>query len=143
MRADKRRFSMMNSLALSLLPDVWAICRFPPDAAIPAWALTGEFVSITRTADELSIVCAQAHVPSDVQCDPDWRCFKIEGPLDLSLVGILAALTAPLAQAGIGVFAVSTYDTDYLMIKAGNVDKAVAALSQAGYRFKPFGLAQT
>jgi hypothetical protein len=87
-------------LALRVLPGVYAICRLPADAGVPDWA-QGEWLSITRTPDELSIVCEQARVPTDVQADHNWRRLQVQGPLDLALIGILAALTAPLAQVAI------------------------------------------
>lgn len=119
-------------LALRVLPGAFAICRLPADASVPDWA-QGEWLSITRTLDELSIVCEQARVPHGVQADRDWRCLQVQGPLDLALIGILAALTAPLAQARIGVFAVSTYDTDYLLIQECNLDQAVRVLREADF----------
>lgn len=126
------------NLTLTLLADTFAIGRLAPDAAIPAWAGTsagaGGFVSITRTADELSIVCAQAKVPAGVTAERGWRCLKVEGPFDLTgAVGVLAALAAPLAEAGIGIFTVSTYDTDYLLIGEPNLDRASAALTSTGH----------
>ena len=126
----------MPPLTLSLLPDSLAICRLPPDAPLPGWATAGGFCSLTRTMDELSIVCAQANVPDGVQCDRDWQALKVEGPLDLSLVGIMARLTAPLANAGVNIFAVSTYDTDYLLVKKDRVEEAARALNEAGYEIK-------
>jgi uncharacterized protein len=126
----------MCNLTLSLLPDTLTICRLTPDAPIPHWALTGSFFSITRTADELSIVCPQSNAPPAIQCDQDWRCLKIEGPLDLSLIGILASLTVPLARAGIGIFAVSTYDTDYVLVKEKHLEEAVLVLSQEGHHVR-------
>ncbi len=119
-------------LALRVLPGVYAICRLPADARVPDWA-QGEWLSISRTADELSVVCEQAGVPDGIQAERDWRCLQVQGPLDLALIGILAALTAPLAQAHIGVFAVSTYDTDYLLVKDGHLDQAVRVLREAGF----------
>src|SRR5690349_19722509 len=104
---------MQPTLTLSILPDTFAVCRLKRDAAIPAWAASGDFFSITRTADELSIVCLQSNVPDGVQCESDWRCFKIEGPLDFALTGILVSVATPLAHVGISVFAIATYDTDY------------------------------
>ncbi len=79
-------------------------------------------------------MCPQAHVPDGIPFDRDWRALKVEGPLDLSLVGILASLTAPLAKAGVSIFAVSTYDTDYLLVKQDRLEVAVRALSEAGFR---------
>jgi hypothetical protein len=124
------------NLALSLLPDTFTICRLSPDAPMPDWALTGGFFSVTRTADELSIVCPQSNVPPEIQCDRDWRCLKVEGPLDLSLIGILASLTVPLARAEVGIFAVSTYDTDYVLVKEKRLEEAVLVLSQEGHHIR-------
>ena len=122
------------ALHLSLLPDTLAICRLAPDAPVPAWAWTGEPASVTRTHDELSVVCRADAVPPGVRCETGWRCMKVAGPLDFGLTGILAALTAPLAAAGIPVFAVCTYDTDYVMVKAENLEPALQALRGAGHR---------
>ncbi len=129
MTGDEKRIR----LTLSLLPETFAICRLPPDAEIPAWATRGEFHSITRTRAELSIVCAQENVPDGVQCDKGWRCLRVEGKLDLALTGILASLLAPLADAGIAILALSTYDTDYVMVKAENLERALHVLSAAGH----------
>ena len=128
--------AVMSNLTLLVLPDTFAICRLSPDAPMPDWARTGGFLSVTRTADELSIVCPQSNVPPEIQCDRDWRCLKVEGPLDLSLIGILASLTAPLARAGIGIFAVSTYDTYYLLVKEKRLEEAVLVLSQEGHHIR-------
>ena len=122
-------------LTLSLLPDQIAICQLEFDADVPVWAFLGEFTSVTRTDDELSIVCRQVDVPADTRCEMGWRCLKVVGTVDFSLTGVLASLTAPLAQADISIFAVSTFDTDYILIKEEQVDKAIGALSEAGHRF--------
>jgi hypothetical protein len=119
---------------LSLLPSAFAICRLEQDASIPAWALTGIFCSITRTGEELSIICPQASVPPETTCDQGWSCLKIEGPFDLGEVGVLASVVTPLAQAGISVFAIATYDTDYLLVK--DIERAIRALSQAGHHMR-------
>ncbi len=119
-------------LTLTVLPDTFAICRLDGEEKIPAWASTGDFVSITRTPDEVSIVCAQGHVPAGIKCDGEWRCLKVQGPLDFALTGILASLATPLAQAGISIFAVSTYDTDYLLVKAEHLERAILVLRQEG-----------
>ena len=124
-----------TNLTLSLLSDIFAICRLGPEADIPSWALDGDFFSVTRTQEELSLVCLQEKVPEKTRCEKDFRCFKVGGPLDFSLTGILSSLTIPLAQAGISVLAISTFDTDYLLVKEAHVDRAVQKLSQAGYRF--------
>jgi uncharacterized protein len=120
-------------LTLTILPDPLAICRLSPAEDVPEWAMMGEFVSITHTADELSIVCAEEYVPSDVKADREWRALKVEGPLDLALTGILASLANPLAGAQINIFAISTFDTDYLLVKGYNLAYAGEVLRQAGH----------
>ncbi len=120
-------------LTLSILPDPLAICRLGPDEDVPEWAMIGEFVSITHTSDELSIVCAEEYVPPDVKADREWRALKVEGPLDLALTGILASLADPLAQAQINLFAVATYDTDYLLVKEHYLTQACDVLRRAGH----------
>jgi len=124
------------SLTLLILPGTLAICRLGPDEPIPDWAQTGDLISVTRTSDELSIVCAQAAVPDYVKCNRGWRCLKVEGPLDLSLTGVLASLANPLAAACINIFAISTFDTDYLLVKAENLWQASEVLIQSGHRVK-------
>jgi hypothetical protein len=121
------------ALTLRVLPGTYAVCRLDSTIDLPEWATSGEFFSVTRTADELSVVCEQSAVPQGVLCEGDWRCLKVQGPLDFGLTGVLASLSLPLAEAAISIFAISTYDTDYLMVKAGDLARAVAALSQAGH----------
>ncbi len=102
---------------------------------IPAWA-QGNFVSITRTAEELSIVCAADDVPTKVKAEREWHGLRVSGTLDFSLVGIVASLTVPLADAGIGVFVVSTFDTDYLFVRSAELASAMAALELAGHEVR-------
>jgi hypothetical protein len=118
---------------LSLLTDQFAVCRLEPQAAVPAWAMGGPFFCITRTADELSIVCAEGAVPPGVRSEGGWRAFKLEGPFDFTQTGILASVLSPLAEAGVGVFALSTYDTDYVLIKGSQLEQAAAALEACGH----------
>ncbi len=120
-------------LTLTVLPQPLAICRLEAKAEIPGWALRGEFISITRTLDELSIVCAQSNTPADVKADRDWRALKVAGPLDLEMTGVLSSLAGPLAEAQINLFAVSTFDTDYLLVKGYNLTQACEVLRQAGH----------
>lgn len=121
------------SLKLRLLPGTFAVCRLEPDAAIPAWALAGILTSISRTPDELSIVCPEAQVPEGILAEKGWRCFKIQGPLPFAMTGVLASLVNPLAEAGISLFAFSTYDTDYVLVKDAALERALTALLQAGH----------
>jgi len=119
--------------ALSVLPHTWAICRFNGDAPIPAWVYTGTLYAITRTSEELSIVALDSCVPDGVRCERGWRCLKVLGPLAFSAVGIVASLAGPLARAGIGIFVISTFDTDYLLVKEGDLVRTVEALSAEGH----------
>lgn len=121
------------ALALTLLSGPLAVCRLPAGAPLPPWALGGELSSITRTADELSIVCREAAVPPAVQAEGGWVALKVTGPLDFALTGVLAALSVPLAQAGIPLFVLSTYDTDYLLVKQTRLEEAAAALRAQGH----------
>jgi hypothetical protein len=123
----------MVSLNLETIPIVLAVCRLAPSSAIPQWALVADFFSISKTSDELSIVCPQSNVPHDVKAEKNWRCLKVKGQLDFALTGILASIATPLAEAKISIFAISTFDTDYLMIKQQNFDRAITALTQAGH----------
>jgi hypothetical protein len=118
---------------LIVVDGLFAVCRLEPDTAIPAWATTGDLVSITRTADELSIVCRQDAVPEGIHCERGWRCLRVAGTIPFSAVGILASLTAPLAEAGISIFVISTFDTDYLLVKAEDLPKAVGVLRRQGH----------
>lgn len=118
---------------LEVLPDPLAICRFGPDEHVPDWVLNSAFYSITRTFGELSVVAPLAAAPADCQCDGPWRALMVQGPLDFDLTGIMAGLTAPLAAAGVPVFVLSTYDTDFVLVRAAQLDAAIAALTGAGY----------
>lgn len=96
--------------------------------------MTGQWRSLTWTADELSVVCLTDQVPANVQSENDWRSFQVEGPLDFGLTGVLLAIAAPLAAAKISIFAVSTYDTDYVLVKQADLDAAIVALRRAGHQ---------
>lgn len=113
-----------------------AVCRLPADASIPAWASGGRspFLTISRTAEELSITTMESVVPADVPCERGYRAVRVRGNLPLDLIGILAAIADPLADAGLGIFAISTFETDYVLVKAKDLDKAVAALTEAGHQ---------
>ena len=125
----------MPQLNLILLKGRFAICRLLPDETAPEWASSGGgFYSVTRTGAELSIVCAENAVPPGVKCERAWRIFEIEGPFDFAATGILVSAARPLAEAGVPIFAISTFDTDYVLVK--QVENAVRALESAGHRVK-------
>jgi uncharacterized protein len=110
----------------------WAVCRLSRDAQLPPWVGTG-FVSVTRTPEELSIVCPQASVPGDVQAERDWACLQLQGPFAFTLTGVLASFLTPLAEARVPIFALSTYDTDWVLIPAARLNDALQALASAGH----------
>lgn len=123
----------MPGLVLSVLPTPLAVVRLDATAAVPAWASSGELSSVTRTADELSIVCDEASVPPDARAERGWRALKVAGPLDFSLTGVLASLAVPLADARVSIFALSTYETDYVLVRAADLSRACDALTRAGH----------
>jgi uncharacterized protein len=123
----------IRNLELSLLPERFAIARLAADSPIPEWATQGPFFSVTRTGDELSIVTELSRVPVGVQSQPGWRVLKVHGPFVLSEIGVLAALAAPLAEAKISLFAVSTFETDYLLVASETLSATIAALERAGH----------
>ena len=127
MDESSRRFD------LTVLPDSLAIVRFSADESLPPWATQSAFFSVTRTSEELSIVCPAREIPLGVTAETGWCALKVAGPFALSEVGVLAALTAPLAQAGVSLFVISTFDTDYLLVSEKQLLAAIAALKQAGH----------
>ena len=128
---------MQRSLTLQLLPGTFAVCRLSDQESVAQWNVAGAaFFSVTRTGDELSVVCPDAAVPAGVQAEPGWRIFKLEGPFAFSETGILLSVIRPLAEAGIGIFALSTFDTDYVMVKQEFAAGTAAALTSAGHQVK-------
>lgn len=125
------------NLDLVLLSGLYAVCRMNPEADIPAWAAGGDFVSLTKTPQETSIVCSQGRVPTDVRNERDFRVLAVRGPLDFSLTGVLASMVGPLAEEGISVFAVSTFDTDYLLVREDALARAVEVLTRRGHHIMP------
>lgn len=117
-------------IGLQLLSGHFAVCRLDARENVPAWAC-GEVVSITRTSEELSIVCDESVVPAGVRCERGWRCLMVEGPLPFEMTGIAAAIAAPLAAAEISIFIVSTFDTDYVLVKSDVVRRAIEVLRDA------------
>ncbi len=122
-----------KKLTLRLLIGNYGVCRLNKETAFPRWALNSSFYSVTKTAEELSVVCAEQDIPEDVLCEKDWRILKVEGPLDFSLVGILFSISMVLAEHDISIFAISTYDTDYILVKDRDADAAVKALRENHY----------
>ncbi len=125
--------SSARKLSLSLLPKSFVICRLDAEAPIPAWATRGDFFSITRTSEELSLVTEMELVPVDLRAETSWRALKAHGPFDFSEIGVLAALVTPLAENKVSVFTISTFDTDYLFTRSSQLQASLGALRQAGH----------
>jgi uncharacterized protein len=124
----------VGGLTLELVPGDFAICRLPagaPEPALPA----GTFASVTRTPDEVSVVCGQEHVPEGAErVDEGWRLLRIAGDQPLDLVGVLAMLTTPLARAAVPIFTIATFDTDWVLVPGARLQDALAALASASHR---------
>lgn len=127
---------MPPCLALRRLAGDYAVCRLDATAAIPPWADGEGFVSISRSDEELSVACLAARVPVAVRQDGPWTAFKLLGPFAFGETGIVLAVVEPLSQAGIGVFLVSTFDGDHLLVKNADAADAVQRLSAAGHRIE-------
>jgi hypothetical protein len=124
------------NLKYSRLAGRFAICRLPSNAPTPSMSMTGAFVSITRTEDELSIVCPEGDLPHNARLEMGWICFKLRGPFPFNQTGVLAAFIDPLAQSGIPIFAISTFDTDYVLVKEEFAGMARQALDAAGHELQ-------
>ena len=120
-------------LRLVVLPERLAVCRLGAKDPIPEWAVGESFLSISRTREELCIICEDAFVPEGTRASRGWRGFKIEGPLDLDLVGILVSVAVPLAQSNVGILPIATYETDYVLVRDRQLVDAIKALRFAGF----------
>ena len=134
--ADAHTAPQKHSLTLTVLEERMAVCRLDADADVPAWATAASPFSLTRTADELSVVCPEGLVPHGVRCEKGWRVLGLEGPFEFTEIGILSAVAAPLAEAGVGLFAVSTFDTDYVLVKEERLGAAANALRGSGHEVR-------
>jgi hypothetical protein len=123
------------AVTFSFLEGTWAVVRLPPGAPLPSWAIDAPgFLSLTRTDDELSVICLERAVPAGSHAERGWSVLKLHGPFPLTEVGILASLAAPLAAAGVSVLPVGTFDTDYLLVRSSAAPSACRALLAAGHR---------
>lgn len=134
----------MKSLKLKFLNSLFSVCQLEKNSPVPLWVQSGEFYSIVGTQNELSIVCPSENVPTTINSVPgwiksedSWRCFRVEGALDFSLTGILYSIAKPLQKNAISIFAVSTFDTDYVLIKDEQVEKTMKVLESAGFLLIP------
>lgn len=121
-------------LNLDLLEGAYAVVRLDPEESVPAWARGGTLWSITQTPEELSILCASDRVPAGLRTEGPFRVLKVQGPLDMAMTGVLSSIADPLAEAGVSIFALSTFDTDYVLVRATAVEAALKALRLAGHQ---------
>jgi uncharacterized protein len=131
--AQGRILNTRHRLKFRRMPGTYAIVRRASDSVVPDWAVEGDFSSVTRTSDELSIVCSAANVPADVPSPQRWVCFKLEGPFPFSLTGVLLSFIEPLSANEVPIFATSTYDTDYVLVQEESATSAMGALRDAGH----------
>ena len=125
----------MEQLSLLVLPDKYAMYRFEADSDLPDWIKASEFYSVTKTKDELSVVSRQSDsISESADANQDWRILKIEGPLDLSSTGIIANISGILAERSIPIFTISTYDTDYILVKNHDLNNAIETLKAIGHK---------
>ncbi|MGC4053773.1 MAG: ACT domain-containing protein [Paludibaculum sp.] len=124
---------MGHQLKFRHLEGAWAVCRLDAEEQIPEWACRGRFVSITRTPEELSVVCPSDQAPEGIRVQAGWACLQLAGPFDFALTGILASFLQPLAEAAVPIFALSTFDTDWVLIPQQHLQRALAALHAAGH----------
>jgi len=134
MNHEKQKKLEQPNLILTVLEETFSIHRLAPDASLPETISECDFYSLSKTADELSLVCPEHLALKSEKHSPDWKCLKVAGPLDFKLTGILAGITDVMAKEKISVFAISTFDTDYILIKKQNLTNAVSALERAGYQ---------
>lgn len=128
---------MSQKLKFRQLAGHYAVLRLAPNTPVPAWAANGDIVSITRTLDELSIVCPADNLPADVDSEHHWICYKLEGPFPFSQTGVLLSFIEPLSENGVPIFAISTYDTDYVLVQEEFAGAAQQALDEAGHELWP------
>ena len=122
-----------QQLKFRWLAGAYAIVRMDARAAVPDWATQGVFSSVTRTADELSIVCPADNLPAHLSSESHWICFKLEGPFPFSQIGVLLCFIEPLSHSGVPIFSISTYNTDYVLVQEEFMSVARQALATAGH----------
>lgn len=121
---------------LTILKDIFGIYQFESISEVPEWLESPDFYSFTKSLDEISIVCKQSVIklPDKGIADKNWKIIKVRGPLSLSLTGIIAEITGVLGKSKIPVFTISTYNTDYILVKEENLDEAITTLKNNGYK---------
>ena len=131
-----QKISALAKLVISVLSETFTIHKLSPDASLPEEILKSNYYSVSKTENELSLVCSEVIEVQSLQSSKGWKCIKVKGPLDFNLTGILAGISDILAQANISIFAISTFDTDYILVRTHNLSSAKTKLMQAGYKFE-------
>lgn len=132
----------MKKNAIIILPGRYAICRMTPDQELPKRPIEASFWSITSTSEELSLICAESNIPLNVRVEAGWRILGLAGPLDFNQIGVIAGVSTTLSEANISLFTISTFNTDYFLVKDADLGAATNALRAAGYQVgatKPLG----
>ena len=131
-----QKIATLVNLVLSVLSETFTIHKLSPDVSIPEEILKSNYYSVSKTENELSVVCSELIEVQSLQSSKGWKCVKVKGPLDFNLTGILASISDILAQANISIFAISTFDTDYILVRSQDLYPAITKLRQAGYEFE-------
>ena len=126
----------MEKLKIRLLQGTYAVCQINDTEKVPSWVEEKGFFSVTKTEDEISVVMLQDKISKEIKAEKDWRILKVEGTLDFSLIGILAKISSVLAKNQISIFVISTFNTDYILVKEEKIEKAMAVLNLEGYEIK-------
>ncbi len=124
---------MAHTLKLRTIPGQFGICKLKPEESIPSWTTSGNIWSITRRETELSVVCLQENIPKEINAERNWRMLQIVGPLAFEMVGVLSSLTIPLAERGLSIITLSTYETDLILVKEKSFEVACHTLTKAGH----------
>jgi hypothetical protein len=124
---------MAYKLRLRKISQKFAVCRLAPDAPLPSWAISGDIWSVTRTPIELSVVCSQNSLPQNLAAERNWVALQVVDPISFGMVGVLSSLTVPLADAGVSIFVLSTYETDFVFVRDESLEKACRVLTQVGH----------
>lgn len=125
-----------NSIGFVLIDEKFGICRLKANEKLPEWVISSSIFSITRTKEELSVICPVNVIPENIECEINWNCFKVKGPLDFDQIGILSKISNTLYENEISIFVMSTYDTDYIFVKQKNCKAAFYALETAGMKIE-------
>jgi hypothetical protein len=124
---------MDHYLTLVVLDEILAVCRLQPGTPLPTNAFSGALSAVIHSPEEVTLVCQTKYAPQGAVAEQGWRALRVKGPLDFSMTGVLVSLALPLSRQGVSIFAISSYETDYLLVKEDMLAVAVEALRRAGH----------